>query len=95
MRDKTTLFAVVVAILFLVTIVREIVIDHTELVLAEEQRHHVFCGLLKEGMTRAEVHEVLAQFGPFEEHQSGSTLRIVYTASKTKYQFANGGPPLV
>lgn len=45
-------------------------------------------------MTRAEVHEVLAQFGPFEEHQNDFTgtytLRIVYTDAKTKHQFTDG-----
>jgi hypothetical protein len=90
MRDKTTLFATGVAVLFLAAIIREIAIDRMERALAEEQRHHVFCDLLREGMTRAEVHEILSQFGPFEEHQSGSTLRIVYTDAKTKHQFTDG-----
>ncbi len=87
-------FAVGVALLFIAAIVREVVIDRTDLSAAEEQRRHVFCELLKEGMTRAEVHEVLAQFGPFEEHQSDFTgdytLRVVYANTKTKHQFADG-----
>lgn len=42
MRDKTTLFVAGVALLFLAAIVREIVVDRTELAMAEEQRQHIF-----------------------------------------------------
>lgn len=60
----------------------------------EAQRHHVFCELLKPTMTLAEVRDVLAHFGSFEERKNSFTgtytLAIVYTGSTTERQFTDG-----
>ncbi|HTP07246.1 MAG TPA: hypothetical protein VMP08_03295 [Anaerolineae bacterium] len=93
MRDKIiNYFVIGVALLFIATIIREVVVKRSEQVEAEQQRQHVFCELLQEGMTYAQVSEVLAQLGSFKElpnNINGTyTLRMVSTDSKTR--FADG-----
>ena len=65
---------------------------------ATELRHHVFCEQITPGIDRAEVREILSQYGDFRETEAsfngGSTVvGIVFNDLETDRQF--GGKSIV